>query len=71
MTQNNLGNALTAQAGRTEGAEAVRLLAEAVSAYREALGIFTIESFPNYHATVSRNLQKNETDLQKLKPKAP
>jgi hypothetical protein len=36
MTQNNLGTALSAQAGRSEGAEAVRLLGQAVAAYRAA-----------------------------------
>ena len=33
MTQNNLGAALRDQAGRSEGAEAVKLLSDAVSAY--------------------------------------
>jgi hypothetical protein len=55
-TQNNLGNALWTQAGRSEGAESVRLLNEAVAAYREALKVYTREQFPQDWAATQSNL---------------
>jgi len=55
-TQNNLGIALCDQAGRSEGAEAVRLLNEAVGAYREALKVYTREQLPQDWAMAQNNL---------------
>ena len=71
VTLNNLGTALSDQAGRSEGAEAVRLLNESVSAYREALKVYTKELSPYYHGVMSRNLQLAETQLQKLRGNEP
>jgi len=55
-TQNNLGTALRDQAGRSEGAEAQRLLGEAVAAYREALKVRTREQLPQAWAGTQNNL---------------
>ena len=66
MTQNNLGNALRAQAGRSEGADATRLLGEAVTAYKNALTIFVVDQFPNQHSIVTRNLTVALEMIQKL-----
>ena len=46
MTQNNLGSALRDQAIRTEGPEALRLLDEAETAFRQILLVFTREQLP-------------------------
>lgn len=54
--QNENGNALKEQGRRLDGPEAVRLLGEAVSAYRRALSIFTSESKPLEWATTQHNL---------------
>ena len=59
---------MSEQAGRSEGAEAVRLLNDAVSAYREALKVYTENVFPRHFALVLSNLEQAETKLQKLKP---
>jgi hypothetical protein len=56
MTQNNLGTALRDQARRSDGAEAVRLLNESVSAYREALKVRTREQLPQGWAATQNNL---------------
>jgi tetratricopeptide (TPR) repeat protein len=56
MTQNNLGSALAVQAGRSEGADAVRLLGEAVAACRAALEVRTREQFPQDWAMTQNNL---------------
>jgi hypothetical protein len=45
MTQNNLGIALK-QAARSEGAKGAELLAQAVTAYRSALEVYTREQLP-------------------------
>ena len=45
MIQHNLGSALHEQATRTEGPEALRLLGEAVVAYRQALLVRTREQY--------------------------
>ena len=67
-TQNNLGLALSLQAERSEGVEAVRLLNDAVSAYRDALKVYTEIVFPRQFALLLSNLEQAETKLQKLKP---
>ena len=46
MTRNNLGNALKAQALQDTGADAAKLLAQAVGAYRAELQVRTRERFP-------------------------
>jgi hypothetical protein len=55
-TQNNLGNALWAQAARTEGPKGAELLAQAVSAYRSALEVRTREQLPQDWARTQNNL---------------
>jgi tetratricopeptide (TPR) repeat protein len=55
-TQNNLGNTLREQSTRVDGPEAVRLLAQAESAYRRALLVFTRESKPQEWATTQHGL---------------
>jgi hypothetical protein len=67
----NLGIALSEQAERSEGAEAVRLLNEAVSAYREVLKVLTKEDSAHYHGLVAGNLQQAEARLQQLQAPAP
>jgi tetratricopeptide (TPR) repeat protein len=56
MTQNDLGNALQAQGVRSEGSAAQRLLAEATTAYREALLVFSREYVPQEWAKTQHNL---------------
>ena len=56
MTQNNLGNALADQAGRTEGAAGAALLAEAAAAYRAALEVHTRAAHPVDWAMTQENL---------------
>ncbi len=56
MTQNNLGNALSAQAGLAEGAERVALLEQAVAAYRAALEVRTRQDAPAAWAMTQYNL---------------
>jgi len=67
MTQNNLGNALRDQSGRSEGADGVRLLNEAVTAFREALNVYTKEQSVYFHGIVTKNLQLTETQLRILR----
>ncbi|MGF1508393.1 MAG: hypothetical protein ACFB9M_02700 [Myxococcota bacterium] len=54
--QNNLGNALREQGIRTGGAEGAGLLAEAVTAYRNALEVRTRAALPQDWATTQNNL---------------
>jgi tetratricopeptide (TPR) repeat protein len=54
--QNNLGITLSAQAGRSEGADTVRLLGEAITAYRTALEVRMREQFPQDWALIQNNL---------------
>ena len=56
MTQNNLGVALRDQAARTEGPKGAELLAQAVSAYRSALEVYTREQLPQDWAVTQNNL---------------
>jgi tetratricopeptide (TPR) repeat protein len=56
VTQNNLGNALQAQATRAKPPENLRLLDEAVTAYRQALLVFTREQRPQMWAMTKHNL---------------
>ena len=57
-TQNNLGNALSLQGELAEGSEGVRLLNEAVAAYRDALKVRTREHLPQDWAATQINLAK-------------
>ena len=65
MAQNNLGNSLSYQARQSEGAEGVRLLDESVTAYREALKVYTRDAFPYLHGETSRNLTQAEEELRR------
>jgi hypothetical protein len=56
MAQNNLGNALAGQAGRTEGAEGTVLLDEAVAAHRAALEVHARSAHPVDWAITQENL---------------
>ena len=56
MTQNNLGNALREQGIRTGGKAGAELLSQAVTAYREALTVYTRESLPQHWAATQNNL---------------
>ena len=56
MTQNNLGIALGTQGERTEGAAGTQLLAEAVTAYRKALEVYTRAALPQGWAMAQNNL---------------
>jgi hypothetical protein len=56
VTQNNLGNALQAQLQELRISEATRLLGEAVTAYRQALLVFTREQRPQMWAMTKHNL---------------
>jgi TPR repeat protein len=55
MTQNNLGTALQEQGTRTGGEEGRRLLAEAVAAFRGALGIYQAAGADHYVQIIERN----------------
>lgn len=54
--QSGIGNSLREQSTRAEGAEVVRLLGEAASAYRRALLVLTRDSMPQDWATTQHNL---------------
>ena len=56
MTQNNLGTALQAQGKRTGGSEGLRLLDEAVTAFRDALTVRTRADMPANWAMTQNNL---------------
>ncbi len=56
MTQNNLGNTLSAQAELVEGAERLEFLGQAVIAYRTALEVYTRSAFPVFWAGAQFNL---------------
>lgn len=55
-TQSGIGNSLREQSTRAEGPDAVRLLAEAASAYQRALLVLTRDSTPQDWATTQHNL---------------
>jgi tetratricopeptide (TPR) repeat protein len=55
-TQYNLGNVLSKQASESPGPERVRLLGEAVAAYRAALEVRTRADLPQDWATTQKNL---------------
>ncbi|MDR4495742.1 MAG: hypothetical protein R3B74_15275 [Nitrospirales bacterium] len=52
----NLGNALADQGTRASGADSLRLLTEAVTAYQAALEIFTRDTLPQDWARTQMNL---------------
>ena len=56
MTQNNLGNVLDNQGTRTGGEAGTHLLAESVTAYRDALTVYTKEQLPQQWAGTQNNL---------------
>jgi hypothetical protein len=70
VIQNNLGNALWAQATRTEGTKGADLLAQAVSAYRSALEVYSAEAFPFYHEQIEKQLKECERLLTQAKLQA-
>lgn len=55
---NMLGTALGTQGARTGGAEGLALLADAVTAYRDALTVWTVEHFGHCHDIAQRNLDR-------------
>ncbi len=57
-TQNNLGYALCALAGRSEGAAAVQSLNDAVNAFRSALEVYSKNESSFYWVMVAQNLAK-------------
>jgi hypothetical protein len=70
MTQNNLGNALSAQAARTAGPKGAELLAQAVAALRSCLEIYTAEAFPVDHERAQEQLIQCERLLTQAKVQA-
>jgi tetratricopeptide (TPR) repeat protein len=54
--QNNLGNTLQTQGRRTGGSEGLRLLDEAIAAYRDALTVYTRDDMPTGWAITQNNL---------------
>ena len=62
MTQNNLATALANQANRTQGARGATLLAEAISAFRDALTVYTKAEHPVDWAMTKENLAILEVD---------
>ena len=56
ITQNNLANALQAQGTRAEKPESLRLLDEALTAYRQSLLVFTREQTPRLWAMTKHNV---------------
>jgi tetratricopeptide (TPR) repeat protein len=63
-TQNNLGNVLSSQGERLEGAEGVRLLGQAVEAYLAALQVYTREALPQQWAGTQNNLARTYLQLR-------
>jgi tetratricopeptide (TPR) repeat protein len=55
MAQNNLANAPSNQPAWAERAEPVRLLGQAVEAYRQALEVYTVEPFSHWNWTLTQN----------------
>jgi len=64
MTQTNLGIALRNQGTRTSGEAGARLLAEAVTAYRQTLEVRTREALPLQWAQTHSNLAQAYTNLE-------
>ena len=58
MTQNNLGEALAALAGRNKGPEAAAYLEQAVTAYRDALQVRTEADLPTQWLQTMINLAR-------------
>ena len=56
MTQHNLGSALHERGTRTDGPEGLKLLGDAVAAYRQALLVRTREQLPQQWAVTQNNL---------------
>lgn len=56
MTQNNMGNALSQLQSRTGEEESVRLLSEAIEAYKAALTVITINNLPQLWAMIQNNI---------------
>ncbi|MGA7982948.1 MAG: neutral zinc metallopeptidase, partial [Chromatiaceae bacterium] len=56
MAQNALGTTLLDKSTHTSGAEGLRLIAEAVEAYRQALTVYTREAQPHAWAMTQNNL---------------
>ena len=69
MTQNNLANALSDQAARTEGPKGAELFAQALIAYRRALEVYSAEAFPLFHEKTEKQLKECESLLTQAKLK--
>jgi hypothetical protein len=67
--QNNLANALSDQAARTEGPKGAELFAQAVIAYRSALEVYAAEAFPLFHEKTEKQLKECERLLTQAKLK--
>ena len=65
-TQNNLGDALHAQAETVEGGERARLLAEAVAAIRACAEVYTAESHPKWFQARQGWIEKIEAEIERL-----
>jgi hypothetical protein len=68
-TQNNLGIALRDEAARTEGIKGAELLAQAVTAFRSALEVYSAEAFPLQHQHTEEQLKECESLLTQAKLK--
>ena len=71
-TQNNLGTALRALAGRSDGPQTAAFLDQAVAAYRSALEVRSREQTPQEWASTQTNLGNALRDLagRSVGPKA-
>ena len=65
-TQNNRGKALADQAALTEGTKGAELLAQAVTAYRNALEVYSAQAFPLYHEETEKQLKECEKLLTQV-----
>ena len=71
MTENNLGTALEDQGRRRDGEEGVRLLTEAVDAYRSALQVYTREEFPQAWSMTEDNLGNVLSEIVRRQQRQP
>jgi len=65
----NPGASLWAQAARTEGPKGAELLAQAVTACRSALEVYSAEAFPLQHEQTEKQLKECESLLTQAKLK--
>ena len=64
MTLNNKGNALGILGERLEGEAGAESLTAAITAFDQALEVFTEDHYPFFHAGVSRNLRQARQRLE-------